>query len=71
MKEGKGTLFKRVDGKFMIYVPLNLATDTAFPFTDDLKKTRSGKGESIKVHIVFEENPARLIITKIEEKEDE
>lgn len=32
VKEGKGRLFKRKDGKYFIYVPVALAEDSMFPF---------------------------------------
>jgi len=35
VKEGKGRLFKRKDGKYLIYVPVALAEDSMFPFPLD------------------------------------
>jgi len=32
VKKGKGRLFKRKDGKYLIYVPVDLAEDSMFPF---------------------------------------
>jgi len=32
VKEGKGRLFKRKDAKYLIYVPVDLAEDSMFPF---------------------------------------
>ncbi len=32
VNEAKGRLFKRKDGKFLIYVPVDLAEDSMFPF---------------------------------------
>jgi hypothetical protein len=32
VSEGKGRLFKRKDGKFLIYLPKDLAEDSMFPF---------------------------------------
>jgi len=32
VNEGRGRLFKRKDGKFLIYVPKDLAEDSMFPF---------------------------------------
>jgi hypothetical protein len=34
MKEGKGRIFKRKDGKFIIYIPVYMGTDSAFPFNE-------------------------------------
>ena len=35
VKKGKGRLFKRKDGKYLIYVPVDLAEDSMFPFQTD------------------------------------
>ncbi len=32
VNEAKGRLFKKKDGKFLIYVPVSLAGDSMFPF---------------------------------------
>ena len=32
VKEAKGRVFKRKDGKYLIYVPVDLAEDSMFPF---------------------------------------
>ena len=32
VSEGKGNLFRRKDGKYLIYVPKALAEDSMFPF---------------------------------------
>jgi hypothetical protein len=32
VSEGKGRLFKRKDGKYLIYLPVDLAEDSMFPF---------------------------------------
>jgi len=54
VSEGKGRLFRRTDGKYLVYVPVYLAEDSMFPF----------KGSnSIVVHVSFPLNgPARLDI---------
>jgi len=41
---GKGRVFRRSDGKYLIYIPLDLATDSMFPF-----KTET----SVKVKVSF------------------
>ncbi|MGA2573275.1 MAG: hypothetical protein ABSF36_03575 [Candidatus Methanomethylicaceae archaeon] len=33
VREGTGSIFKRKDGKFFIYLPQSVVGDTAFPFT--------------------------------------
>lgn len=32
VSDGRGRLFKRKDGKFLIYIPMDLAEDSMFPF---------------------------------------
>jgi hypothetical protein len=61
VSEGKGRLFKRKDGKYLIYVPKDLAEDSMFPF----------KGEdSVFVKISFKiGGEEKLIIERWVEKE--
>jgi hypothetical protein len=52
--EGKGRLFRRKDGKYLIYIPKDLAEDSAFPFkgTDSAFVKISFKvGETNKLQI--------------------
>lgn len=53
VNEGKGRLFRRKDGKYLLYVPLDLAEDSMFPF-----KTEA----SLKVKISFKIGDDKLII---------
>jgi len=56
VSEGRGRLFRRKDGKFLIYVPKDLAEDSMFPF----------KGaESIEVKISFKIYPVGRDIAPI------
>ena len=55
VSEGRGRLFRRTDGKYLIYVPLKLAEDSMFPF-----KTKS----SIKVKIAFKIGDNKLTLEK-------
>lgn len=56
---GRGRLFRRADGKFLIYLPLDLAKDSMFPF-----KTKS----SIPVKVSFKVGGERkLLIEPVEE----
>ena len=32
VSEGRGRLYRRKDGKYLLYVPLDLAEDSMFPF---------------------------------------
>ena len=64
--EGVGRLFKRADGKYLIYIPISVAEDSMFPFKD-LKPLR-GKSTSLscKVKVRFEIGGKRLIIEPVE-----
>ncbi len=59
VKDGRGRLFRRKDGKYLIYVPKDLAEDSMFPFKGS---------DSIFVKVTFkpgEEN--KLLIEKWKE----
>lgn len=53
VSDGKGRLFRRGDGKYLIYLPLDLATDSMFPF-----KTES----SVRVKVSFKVGDKKLVI---------
>lgn len=53
VSEGKGRLFRRKDGKYLIYVPLDLAEDSMFPI-----KTKG----SIRVKISFKLGDNKITI---------
>ena len=55
VSEGRGRLFRRKDGKYLIHVPLKLAEDSMFPF-----KTKS----SIKLKIAFKIGDDKLTVEK-------
>ena len=57
VNEGRGRLFRRKDGKYLIYLPKDLAEDSMFPF----------KGaESIFVKVSFKLGKTDLLIEKWE-----
>jgi len=56
---GKGRLFRRKDGKYLIYVPKDLAEDSMFPF-----KTET----SVNVKVSFKGGEEKLVIEPLEEK---
>lgn len=58
VNEGKGRLFRRKDGKFLIYLPKDLAEDSMFPF-----KTI----DSIKVKVTFRLDDDKIVIEKWKE----
>ena len=60
VKEGKARLFRRADNKYLIYLPLDLCTDSMFPFA-----TQS----SVRVKVSFDPGGERkLIIEPLEEE---
>ncbi len=61
VSEGRGRLFRRKDGKYLIYVPKDLAEDSMFPF----------KGaSSIQVKIRFKIGGDKLHIERWKEEEE-
>jgi hypothetical protein len=52
VSSGKGRLFRRKDGKYMLYIPVDLAEDSKFPF-NKWKKTRRGT-DAIPVKVSFD-----------------
>jgi hypothetical protein len=60
--EGRGRLFRRKDGKYLIYVPLKLAEDSMFPFKTD---------SSIKLKISFKIGDNTVIVEKWNETSEE
>jgi hypothetical protein len=55
VSEGKGRLFRRKDGKYLIYVPKDLAEDTMFPYKGS---------DSVFVKVSFKTGENKLIIEK-------
>jgi len=60
VNEGRGRLFRRKDGKFLIYLPKDLAEDSMFPFKGS---------DSIFVKVTFKLGDTRLLIEKWKEPE--
>jgi len=55
VSEGRGRLFRRKDGKYLIYVPKDLAEDSMFPF----------KGaDAIFVKVSFKLGDDKLLVEK-------
>ena len=57
---GKGNLFRRKDGKYLIYLPKRLADDSMFPFRTET---------SVKVKVSFKIGEEKLVIEPFEEKQ--
>jgi hypothetical protein len=65
VNEGKGSLFRRKDGKYLIYVPVDLAQDSMFPFKE-YHRTKRG-ADSIPVKVSFKLGDNKLLIEKWKE----
>jgi len=55
VSSGRGRLFRRKDGKYLVYLPKDLAEDSMFPFHTET---------SIRVKVRFDLNGKKLIIEK-------
>ena len=60
--EDRGTLYRRKDGKYMIYLPVPVAIDSMFPFKRFLRGKRGG--ESISVKVSFKIGDKRELIVE-------
>jgi len=58
----KGRIFKRKDDKYLIYVPVDLAEDSMFPFQTE---------SAVSVKISFDVGDKKLRIEKWDEEETE
>jgi hypothetical protein len=67
VSEGRGRLFRRKDGKYLLYVPVDLAEDSMFPFKDYAKTKRGA--DSIPVKVSFKHGDNKLLIEKWKEPE--
>jgi len=61
VSEGRGRLFRRKDGKYLIYVPKDLAEDSMFPFKD---------APSMLVKISFKLGTDKVCIERWEQPEE-
>jgi len=62
VSEGRGRLFRRSDGKFLIYLPKDMAEDSAFPFKDWESSSRSALGAHIRVKVSFDPNSQEKLL---------
>jgi len=71
VNEGRGRLFKRSDGKYLVYLPVGLAEDSMFPFQDWQEGPRIGAKNTIPVKVSFERGVERLIIEEWKEPKEQ
>jgi len=62
VSEGRGRLFRRTDGKYLIYLPKSLADDSMFPFKDFSEGARGG-ADSISLKGTFTMGEKKLEFT--------
>jgi hypothetical protein len=55
VSEGRGRLFRRKDGKYLVYLPKDLAEDSMFPFKVE---------DTIFVKVSFALGDGRLLVEK-------
>ena len=58
VNEGRGRLFRRKDGKYLIYLPKDFAEDSMFPFRGS---------DSIFVRVSFKLGDNKLLVEKWKE----
>lgn len=58
VSDGRGRLFRRKDGKYLIYLPKDLAEDSMFPFKGS---------DSVFVKVAFKLGEDKLLIEKWKE----
>lgn len=66
VSKGRGRLFRRKDGKYLIYLPVYLAEDSMFPFKDFSRGKRGGS-DSMDVKVAFKLGDNKLIVEKWKE----
>ena len=59
VSEAKGRLYRRRDGKYLLYIPKNLAEDSMFPLRGN---------PSVAVKISFRVGDKKLVIEKWEDE---
>lgn len=59
VKDGRGRLFRRKDGKYLIYLPKDFAEDSMFPFKGS---------DSIFVKVTFKLGDDKLLIERWKEQ---
>ena len=65
-------MFKRSDDKYLIYLPVGLAEDSMFPFTEeDFSPGKRGGSDSIVVKVSFKRGVQRLIIEEWKESKEQ
>jgi len=62
--EGKGTIFRRKDARYLLYLPVRVVDDSMFPL-------KCEGSDSMPVKVSFKPNDKKIIVEKwTEENED-
>jgi hypothetical protein len=69
VNSARGRLFRRKDGKYLIYVPLDLAEDSMFPFKN-YKRTKRG-ADAVKIRVAFKQGDNKLTIEEWKDTDKE
>jgi hypothetical protein len=69
VSEGRGRLFRRKDGKYLLYVPVKLAEDSMFPFKNFTKTKRGADAVLVKVSFKGEGRP-QLVVEQWKKSEE-
>jgi len=56
---GRARIFRRKDGKYLIYIPKDFAEDSMFPFRTET---------SVRVKVSFKSGEEKLVVEPFEEK---
>ena len=70
VSEGRGRLFRRKDGKYLIYLPVYFAEDSMFPFKDFDKGKRGAIG-SIDVKVSFKPGDNKILVEEWNKPEEQ
>lgn len=62
-------MFRRKDGKYLIYIPVDLAEDSMFPFKNYVKTKRGA--DSIRLKVSFKQGQRELLIENWREQTQE
>jgi hypothetical protein len=63
MNECEGTMIRRKDNKFFVYLPVEMCRDTGFPFPEVL--TEKKRTKSIHVKLSFNTEKQTLTVAKL------
>ena len=70
VSEGRGRLFRRKDGKYLLYLPVYFCEDSMFPFREDYGKGRRGATGSIDVKVSFVQGKKQILVEEWQDPEE-